>query len=88
MTSKPVEVRVPITELYYVGWAKITLVEQKSKQMAIDDRPEPMSSPSLFHPQLFQPITTSYVISAILWLVKKVVVGQIFQFHCRSGRLL
>ena len=37
MTSKPVEVRVPITELHYVGWAK-------SKQMAIDDRPEPMSS--------------------------------------------
>ena len=23
MTSKPVEVRVPITELHYVGWAKI-----------------------------------------------------------------
>ena len=23
MTSKPVEVQVPITELHYVGWAKI-----------------------------------------------------------------
>ena len=38
MTSKPVEVRVQITELHYVGWAKI-------KKMAIDDRPKPMSSP-------------------------------------------
>ena len=38
MTSKPVEVRVPITELHYVGSAKI-------KTTAIEDRPEPMSSP-------------------------------------------
>ena len=29
----------PITEVHYM------LVERKSKQMAIDDRPEPMSSP-------------------------------------------
>ena len=38
MTSKPVKVWVLITELHY-------LVEQKSKQTAIDDRPELMSSP-------------------------------------------
>ena len=38
MTSKPVVLRVPITELP-------TLVERKSKQMALNDRPEPMSLP-------------------------------------------
>ena len=38
MTSKPVVLRVPITELP-------TLVEQKSKQTALSDRPVPMSLP-------------------------------------------
>ena len=36
MTSKLVELRVPITELPM-------LVERKSKQMALNDKPEPMS---------------------------------------------
>ena len=38
MTSKPVEVWDLITDLHY-------MVEQKSKQTAIDNRPKPMSSP-------------------------------------------
>jgi hypothetical protein len=38
MTSKPVEVQVPITELSM-------LVEQKSKQTDLNGRPEPMSLP-------------------------------------------
>ena len=38
MTSKPVEVSVSNTEVS-------TLVEQKSKQTDIDNRPEPVSSP-------------------------------------------
>ena len=38
MTLKPLEVRVPITELP-------TLVEKKSKQMDLNDTPEPMSLP-------------------------------------------
>ena len=36
--SKPVEVRVPITKLHYIVWEKI--------KTAIDNRPEPMSSPN------------------------------------------
>ena len=39
MTSKPVELRVPITEL-------LMLVDQKSKQTDINNRPKPMSSPT------------------------------------------
>ena len=39
LTSKPVEVRFLITDLP-------TLVERKLKQTDIDDRPEPLSSPS------------------------------------------
>ena len=38
MTSKPVVLRVPITELP-------TLVKQKSKQTALNDKPELMSLP-------------------------------------------
>ena len=38
MTLKPVVLRVPITELP-------TVVERKSKQTALNDRPEPMSLP-------------------------------------------
>ena len=38
MTSKQVVLRVPITEL-------TTLVERKSKQTALNNRPEPMSLP-------------------------------------------
>ena len=38
MSSKPLEAWVPITELP-------TLVERKSKQTALNDRPEPMSLP-------------------------------------------
>ena len=38
MTSKPVVLRVPITELPM-------LVERKSKQTALNDKPEPMSLP-------------------------------------------
>ena len=38
MSSKPLEVRVLITELP-------TLVEKKSKQTDLNDTPEPMSSP-------------------------------------------
>ena len=38
MTTKPAVLRVPITELP-------TLVEQKSKQTALNERPEPMSLP-------------------------------------------
>ena len=57
MTSKPVEVWVPITELYmftslFAFTSKVLSQtyfkdrsEQKSKQTAIDDRPKPISSP-------------------------------------------
>ena len=38
MTSKPVVLRVPINELP-------TLVEGKSKRMALNNKPEPMSLP-------------------------------------------
>ena len=38
MTLKPVEVWVPLTELP-------TLVQQKSKQTDLDDRPKPMALP-------------------------------------------
>ena len=38
MSSKPLEVRVPITELP-------TLVEKKSKQTDLNDTPEPMLLP-------------------------------------------
>ena len=38
MSSKPLEVRVPITELP-------TLVEKKSKETDLNDTPEPMSLP-------------------------------------------
>ena len=40
MSSKPLEVRVPITELH-------TLVEKKSKQTDLNDTPELMSLPPL-----------------------------------------
>ena len=51
MSSKPLEVRVPITELP-------TLVEKKSKQKDLHDTPKPMSLPindlSYFVPISFQ----------------------------------
>ena len=52
MTSKPVEVQVPITEQ--------RLVERKSKQMAIDDRPVPMSSP-INNPAKFRPLVLKFI---------------------------
>ena len=39
MTSKPVVLLVPITEL-------LTLVERKSKQMVLNYKPEPMALPN------------------------------------------
>ena len=54
MTLKPVVLRVPITELP-------RLVERKSKQTALNDRPEPMSLPindlSLFVAEHHAPYT-------------------------------
>ena len=37
-----------------------TLVEQKSKQMAIDDRPAPMSSP-INNPAKFRPLVLKFI---------------------------
>ena len=47
MTSKPVVLQVPITELP-------TLVEEKSKQTALNDKPEPISLPISYFKQHFE----------------------------------
>ena len=50
MTSKPVEVEVPITELHYVGWAKIKTNGHRCK---------PMSSP-INNPAYWQILSNIY----------------------------
>ena len=52
MTSKPLEVRVPITELP-------TLVEKKSKQTYLNNKPEQMSLPILMTYLMLMEVTCS-----------------------------
>ena len=65
MTSKPVEVRVPITELHYVGWAKI-------KKTAINDKTEPTPSP-INNPAKSEPFT-------VVWSVYKFYMEMLWVF--------